>query len=179
MTSNVLAPLHRIELTRTFSNNARFYVPERLTRQLQTIATEDRLAVIIDVDALDRSTLAKGDRVMTLALDRLSHVSVQVVLVSKVAMDRAVALQGGISRSCCLATDRAVAELRAQMPDLRLIAVSDDLELLAMLGPEDRGIALTGSNPASNIVATGEILVRAVLWWLVDLRAKAGMAAPP
>jgi len=179
MPTTELAPVQRIESTRTFSNNARFYTPEDLTKQLQAIATTDNLAVIVDVDALDRSTFARGDRVMTLALDALSHVRVQVILVSKVAMDRAVALHRGIPRSCCLETDLAVAEIRRQTPGVRLIAVSDDLELFAMLGPEDRGIALTCSNTTSNVVKTGEISVRAVLWWLVDVRAKAGMAARP
>jgi hypothetical protein len=176
MASNDLAPLQRIESTRTFSNNARFYAPEHLTRRLQTIAVADRLAVMIDVDALDRSTFAKSDRVMTLALDALSHVKVQVVLVSRTAMDRAAALQRCVPRSWCVETDRAVPEIREQMPGCRVIAVSDDVDLLATLAPEDRGIALTCSSESSNVVMTGEISVRAVLWWLVDLRAKAGMA---
>ena len=132
----------RIESMRAFSNNARFYAPEHLTRQLRSIATADSLALIVDVDALDRSTFARGDRVMTLALDALSHVRVQIVFVSRGATDRAVALQRSVPRSWCFETERAVSEIREQMPGLRLITVSDDLELLTTLGSDDRGIAL-------------------------------------
>src|SRR6185503_6876417 len=89
----------RIESTRAFSNNARFYAPEHVTRQLRSIATSDRLALIVDVDALDRSTFARGDRVMTLALEALTHVRVQIVFVSKGAIDRAAALQRSVPRS--------------------------------------------------------------------------------
>jgi hypothetical protein len=162
MATDELAPARRIEST--FSNNARFYAPQHLTRQLQSLATSDRLALIIDVDALDRSTFARGDRVMTLALDALARVSVQVVLASR--SDRAVVLQRSVPSAWCLPTTRVVAETREQLRGARLLAVSDDLELLATLGSDDRGIALT----------TGELSVRAVLWWLVDLRAKHGMA---
>jgi len=176
MAANELAPQQRIG---AFSNNARFYAPAHLTRQLQSIATTEPLAVIIDVDALDRSTFARGDRVMTLALDALSHVSVHVVLVSRCAMERAVMLQRSVPRSWCFETERAVHEIRERISGVQLIAVSDDLQLLAALGADDRGIALACANHASNVVTTGEITVRAVLWWLVDRRAKAGMAARP
>lgn len=160
-------------LVDTISNNARLCAPEHVTRQLHAIATSTSLAVIIDVDALTGSPFARGDRLTRLALDALSHVGVQVVVVASIAMDRAVALQRGLPEPGCLATTRAAVQTRDRNPSLRIIAISNDSELLASLGPEDRGFTVACSTNPSHGVLPGEVSMRAVLWWLVSLRGTA------
>lgn len=147
--------------TTTFANNARFYAPAHLTRQLDTIAAADQLVVMIDIDALDRSNFARGDRVMLLALDELSRRGVQVVLASRAA-DRAAAVQRGVPSSWCVDVARGLHQIRERLRGAHAIAISDDHDVLAMLGPDDRGVALTQPT---------EVAVRAVLWWLVGARA--------
>ena len=53
--------------------NAYRYVPSALIELLQEIATQPELCVVVDVDALGRSALARIDRVMLLALDASSR----------------------------------------------------------------------------------------------------------
>lgn len=170
-------PLTQFSLPSPFAQasreNARLCAAEQLTQQLHSIATTADLAVIIDVDALSRSPHARGDRLTRLALDALSHVGVQVVVVANDDLDRAVALQRGIPRASCFATTRAAARLRAQSPGVRMIAISNDVELLATLGPEDRGFTVACTTDTSHGVMAGEVSMRAVLWWLVSLRGTA------
>ena len=156
-------------LESTFVNNARFYAPEHLTRQLQALVSVEDLAMIVDIDALDRSTFARRDRVMMLALDALSHARVEIILASR-GVDRADTLRRGIPRARCVQTDRALLEIRERAPETRVIAVTDDRQLLEALGPNDRGMTFTRAS-AANVVVVGEISVRAVLWWLVGERA--------
>jgi hypothetical protein len=163
----------------TVSNNPRLCAPEHLTRLLASIAMADRLAVIIDVDALGRSALENGDRGLTLALDALSYVGVQVVVAARVAMDRAVALQRGIPRAGVLDTAGAVPLMREREPSLRRIVISNDPELLATLRPGDRGFTLGNVRNTSHGFMSGESALRLVLWWLVSVRARASMARRP
>lgn len=172
-----LAPLGEDVLSA--SKNPRLFAPEDLTRPLESIATADRLALVLDVDALGQSSLTTGDRALALALDALAQVGVQVVVVAKVAMDRAVALQRGVSRSSVLDAARAVPRLRDRDPRVRLIVVGNDPELLAPVGPEDIAVRLTALPTASLGVISGESSLRLVLWWLVARRATAGVAGCP
>lgn len=177
MDANDPALAEPVEHSLTFSDNPRLYPPEHLTRPIASVAAADRLVVIIDVDALGRSSPAESDRLLTRALSALSHVSVQVVVVGRDAIDRAIALQRGIPRSSFLETGRAAAQLRRhEQASLRVIVISNDRELLATLGPEDRGLTLTGLPNTSHGVMSGESSMRLVLWWLVSLRATAHVA---
>jgi hypothetical protein len=162
------------------SSNPRLCAPEHLTRPLASIATAECLAVLLDVDALGPCSPRTGDRLLTLALDALAQVGVQVVVVARLAMDRAVALQRSIPRSSFLDTRRAVSQLaRERTPSLRRIVISSDPELLATLGPEDRGFTLTPLPDTSHGVMSGESSMRLVLWWLVSARAAANKARRP
>lgn len=176
MGTNNPALVQPVEHSLTASNNPRLCAPEHLTRPLESIAMADRLALIIDVDALGRSSIETGDRSLARVLNALSHVSVQVVVVAKVAMERAVALQRGISRSSFLDTERAVPQVRERKASLRLIVISNDPELLAPVGPEDRGFTLTNLPSTTHAVLSGESSLRLVLWWLVSRRATPSMA---
>jgi hypothetical protein len=155
--------------------NARLCAPAHLTQPLEGIATAAALAVIIDVDALTLPMLPNGDRALALAFGALSHVGAQVVVVAKTATDRRGALQRSIPRSCWRETESAVPRLREQTPDVRIIAITNDAHLLAALGPEDRGLTLAGAADTSQGILPGEVSMRAVLWWIVSLRAAAGL----
>lgn len=171
----------RFEATRAFRSNARFYAPACLIELLEGSARADELVLIVDIDTLERSTLARGDRVMRLALDALSQVKVQVVLVACSDATKAALLHHGIPGSWCIEREHAMRSIREQLPNVRVIAISDDLELLGSLEIDDRGIALNrGNEPlVSNVVTTDDISIRAVLWWLVDVRSKVSLAVRP
>jgi hypothetical protein len=164
MGTNDSALAQRVEHSPSTSDNPRVYAPEHLTRPLESIATAQGLAVFLDVDALGRGSPRTHDRFLTLALDALAHLGVQVVVVARVATDRAVALQ------------RALPPRRPHDPSFRKIVISNDPELLATLGPEDRGFTVMPSPVPSHGVMSGESSLRLVLWWLVASRAAAGMA---
>ena len=165
---------HPIHQAHPFRANARFYAPAQVIALLREIARVPALALVVDVDALERSAAAKVDRVMTLALDALSHADVQIVLLSRHDRARAGWLHRGIPRSwSCTNDGAALANLRERLPDVRVIAISDDPELLRALVDRDRGIALGGEElAAANIAATDDASLRAALWWLVDVRSR-------
>jgi hypothetical protein len=177
-TAELLQSLRQLAATRTFRTKARFYAPAYLTELLESVACADELALLVDVDALERSTLARSDRVMVLALEALSQVRVQIVIVACAENAKAPLLHRAVPGSWCIDRERAVGHVRERSPDARVIAISDDLELLGSIGVGDRGLALARGNGAqvSNVAMTGEVSVRAALWWLVDVRARAGAA---
>jgi hypothetical protein len=53
------------------------------------------------------------------------------------------------------------------MPGAPLVVISDEPRLLACLGDDDRGVQLSADEAAG---------VRAMLWWLVDARARSAPA---
>lgn len=174
--------VERFAPTRVFRSNARFYAPAHVVELLGDIASVEHLALVVDVDALEGSAFAKVERVMVLALDALTYAKVQVVLVSRHQPDRAAILHRGIPRSWCLDDVAALAQVRARIPDVRLIVISDNRGLLESLGDRDRGIALGTDDvfARANIATTGDISIRAALWWLVDARSRAsGKVAQP
>lgn len=136
----------------------------------QGIAGARDLTLVLDVDALERSALAKIDRVMLLALDALSCAGVRVVLAARDERERAVRLQRRL-RGSTYVDPRALSFAGLPAP---LLVVSDDPALLAMLEPDDRGIALGRPELASRQIApAGDTSVRATLWWLLDERTRA------
>jgi hypothetical protein len=164
----------RFESTRTFRNNARFYAPVHLTKQLGFVACAPTLALVVDVDALQRSALAT-ERVMLLALEALSYVNVQVVVVSRDHQERAQLLHHAVARSWCLERADALACVRDRIPGVRMVVITDEPRLLAELSDDDRGIRMSCDEDAvsTNVLVAGDIEVRAALWWLVDARTKA------
>ncbi len=160
-------------------SNARLYIPDHVTALLADAVEAPRIATIIDIDALERSKLARIDRVMRLALDALSHLDVQIVLFDRHAPERAARVHRDVPAAWCSAASApggCVAETRARHPGSPLIAISDDPELFAAREDRERGIALGPAGPRTRgSVAPGDINIRAALWWMVDLRYKAGL----
>jgi hypothetical protein len=152
--------------------NPRYYAPEPVLDVLRGIVGAPELALIVDVDTLERSALAKVDRVMSLALTALARTGVHVILVARDEQDRAAMLRRVIAGSVWMPKHTAlVTELRLYLPGARLIAISDDSHLLGGLSDGDRGIALGHPELASASVAVaGDTAVRATLWWLAEER---------
>ena len=160
-------PASAVDGFESFRANARFYAPSQVTRQLRALACVPSLALVLDVDALERSVLARVDRVMALALAALSNTNVQIVVIAREHRERARQLHLAVAGSWCLAHHDVVAHVRGQMPGAPLVVISDEPRLLASLGDEDRGIELSSDEDAG---------VRAMLWWLVDARARSAPA---
>lgn len=180
--------------TERFQTNARFYVSEDVRLLLRDVATAPELAVLIHVDALERSAFARIDRVMKLALRALARANVQVVLVSHDDSERGALLhrelptawwidlrQGWRDRGddgglASIDLAEAPACVRDRMAGVQLIGISDEPALLDALAEHDRGIAIgdASRDAAGNVAASLEVSVRAALWWLVDTRARLG-----
>ena len=166
----------------TFRTNARIYASDAVIDLLTGVAVERRVAVVVDVDALEHGGTTRIDRVTRMALDALCHANVDVVLLVRHQRERAALLRAELARSwCCERGDPAwtLARLRERLPGVPLIAISDDLDLLERLSGRDRGIAIgpIGSATRGNIAPSGHHNVRAALWWIVDVRWKAGLVA--
>jgi len=141
---------------------ARRYASDAIVALLHRIATSPQLGLVIDLDALERSVLARFDRVMLRALESLAIAGVQVVLIAKDQRDRASRLARTI-RSATIHSSSLV-ELRAGAPGVSWIVISDDGALLAETSEDDRALVLGRPEAAS---------VRATLWWLLDERTRA------
>jgi hypothetical protein len=165
-----------------FRSNARIYASNAVIDLLVGVATEHQVAVVVDVDALEHGGATRIDRVTLMALDALCHANVHLVLLVRHQRERAASIRAELTRSwCCERGDPkgTLARLRERLPSVPLIAISDDLDLLESLSGRDRGIAIgPGSSAArGNIAACGHFNVRAALWWIVDVRWKAGLVA--
>jgi hypothetical protein len=172
----------RLAASPEFRTNARIYASDAMIDLLTGVATEHRVAVVVDIDGFERGGATRIDRVMRMALDALCHVSVDVVLLVRDQRERAAALRAELARSwCCERGDPTwtLARLHERLPGVPLITISDDLDLLEHLSGRDRGIAIGPSCSAArgNIAPSGHLNVRAALWWIVDARWKAGLVA--
>ncbi|HEX5059067.1 MAG TPA: hypothetical protein VFV99_06890 [Kofleriaceae bacterium] len=168
----------RLVQARAF-RNARCYAPDAVTTLLRGAMSAPDVALIVDVDTLERSALAKIDQVMLLALDALAHAGVHVVLVARYERDRAAMLQARIRGAWCFdpSDGSVIHRLRQWRASAHTIVVTDDLALLAELGSADHGLALGRPELVrENIAALGDTSVRATLWWLLEQR-RHGVAA--
>jgi hypothetical protein len=152
--------------------NARCYAPESVIAVLRDVITAPDLELVIDVDTLERSALARIDRMMLLALDSLSRSGVHIVLFARYERRRADLLQEAIRGASCMGPN---AEGRVRLPRTGpILLVSDDPALLAQVGDDDRGIALGRPELVrANIAAVGDTSVRATLWWMLEARTTA------
>ena len=161
----------RLLTTRAF-RHAHCYASATVMELLRDVVGTPALGLVVDIDALERSTLARVDRVMLLALGLLAQTGVQVVLVARHARARAVLIQRAIGTALLRDPVDAIAYIRARRPDAPVVAISDDPDLLGALCNGDRGIALGRPELADvHIASTGDNNVRAMFWWLVHERA--------
>jgi hypothetical protein len=164
------------ELARLF-RVPRCYAPDHVVAVLRTVVEADDVALLIDVDALERSALARIDRVMQLAFAALSHAKVKVFFAARSERERAITLQRAIPdsrfvvRSAPLAIPVARDMLAASVP---LIVISNDPAAFELLGERDRGLALGRPELSRiNVTSLADTSVRASLWWLYEARARA------
>jgi len=141
---------------------------------VRDVVAADELVLVIDVDTLERSALARIDRVMLLALDSLGHAGVDVVLLSRDESGRADLLRQGITSAASVTGGAtAIASVREARPRARLVILTDDPMVLLKLADRDRGIALGRPELVNARIATiGDASVRATLWWMLDERLK-------
>jgi hypothetical protein len=157
-----------------FTRLARCYAPDRVTAVLVDVATAPQLALVVDVDTLERSALAKVDRVMILALDALAQTGVRVILTASTELERATLLQRCIAAATVMGDDLALPQLRKAYPDLRMIVLSESPAWLERVGPRDCGIALGRPELVrANVASAGDTEIRATLWWLLAHRERA------
>jgi hypothetical protein len=155
--------------------------PESLTGVLMDVAVDPALVVLIDVPALERSSLAKFDSAMVAVVEALCRVKVQLALLTPHDRELLERIHRELPLARCFASgeDRDVlARVRERAARGPVLAISDDPDLLTGLAARDRGLALGGSDsPAmGNILRMGDLNVRATLWWLVYVRTDAGLA---
>jgi hypothetical protein len=164
------------ELARIF-RAPRCYAPDHVVAVLASVVGTPRLALLVDIDSLERSALARVDRVMQLALTALARVGVGVFLAARYERERARALQLAIPhcRNVVRSAPLALPIVRAIAGhDVPLIALSNDPSLFDQLTERDRGLALGRPELArGNVTALADTSVRASLWWLHEERARA------
>jgi hypothetical protein len=165
-----------------FRTNARIYASQVTQALLADVVAEPRVAVLVDVDALERTRHARIDRVMLLALDALGHLDAQIILLARRDRERAEHIHRELPRSWHLVDTESrhvLAQCRERSAGVPLVAITDDRDLLGDLLACDRGIALGNHDGGigANIATTGDVHVRAMLWWIVDERWKARTAA--
>jgi hypothetical protein len=155
---------------------------EPLTRLLADVALDPDLIALIDVPALERSSLAKFDSATVSAVEALCRVSVQVALLAPrdpVVLER---IHRALPLAWCFDDAErpdALVRVRERAPGRPLLAISDDPALLTGLFIRDRGVALGchDTRTLGNVVRTGDLNLRAALWWLVYVRTDAGLGA--
>jgi hypothetical protein len=163
----------RLVRARAF-RNAHCYAPESVMTVLGGFVALRDLVLIVDVDTLARSALARIDRVMMLALDALAHASVHVVLAARYENERAELVRQGIRGARAINLDDSTLTRLREIGLVRVIVLSDDRQLLAQLTHGERGIALGRPELASPTIASiGDVSVRATLWWMLAERMRA------
>lgn len=165
-----------LELSRLF-RRARCYAPDHVTAMLSGLLDARNLALLVDVDALERTTFARVDRVLQLVCTALARLDVSMYLAGPRERERALALQRAlprctyIVRSAAMAIPFVRATLASHTP---LIALSDSVTLFDLLTERDRGLAIGRPELArGNVTAVADTSVRATLWWLYEARARA------
>lgn len=182
-TLDLATDLATLPVPAPLGGHARLHGSETVIQLLADVACAPALALVVDLEALERSPQAGLQRLVQLVLDALSQVRVQVVLAASGLADdceRCGPLHHALPGSWCVDRRTALAEVRERIAGAQLIAISDDLAWLGALTSRDCGIALavrpsTITTPAGPIAAVGDVSMRAALWWLVDVRARAGM----
>jgi hypothetical protein len=155
--------------------------PEPLTRVLVDVALARDLVALIDVPALERTSLARLDSAMIAAVEALCRAKVQVVLIAPHERELLERIHRELPLAWCLDPADAhstLAHVRERVSWSPVLAISDDPALLAGLSARDRGLDL-GCNAAGgmgNVVRMCDLNVRATLWWLVYMRTDAGLA---
>ena len=165
-----------LRVPEVFHMNARVYTSATAMALLRDVAREPGLALVVDVDALERSRLARIDQVMRLALGALQDAGTAIVLLAWDAGDRADQLHRAIPGSIRLAhtvPNATLEHVRGALPTSPLVCLSDSRPLLDDLSDRDRGLALGSTLPGrGNVIHTSDLAVRATLWWLVDRRCR-------
>lgn len=152
------------------------FTPPVLRTLLHAVVQHPSLAIVVDVDTLERSALAKIDRVILLALDALARAGVLVVLAARRERNQAELLQHSLpgARVVDGGDDALIARIREERPGTACVVITDDPDLLGSLGAEDRGIALGRPELVRrNVASTGDTAVRATLWWILEERTEA------
>ncbi len=155
---------------------ARYYAPDPIPTMLTEVASAALLGLVLDVDALEHSALARVDRVMLLALGELTRSGVRLVLAARHEQDRARSIQRSLPVAPLLVevSGKALVTARAHMPGARLLVLSDNPSLLEGLAGADRALALGRPELESpSVFPLGDKSVRAALWFLSHARAKA------
>jgi hypothetical protein len=153
-----------LHISDMFRINARVYTSAAVRELIAEAADDPALAVCVDVDALERSRLARVDRVMRLALAALLDAGITVALVARDARPRAEQLHAALPGSI---------DLEALAPGTPCLWLTDDRSRLARLARTDCAIALGDRLHARpNIAPSNDLGVRAALWWLVDCRTR-------
>ena len=155
---------------------ARYYAPDPIPTMLTELASAPLLGLVIDVDALEHSALARVDRVMLLAFGELGRSGIRLVLAARHETARARSIQRSLTIVPLLA-DAAATTLvttRAHLPGARLLVMSDSPTMLAGLTGADRALVLGRPELSSpTVFPIGDSSVRAALWFLSHARAKA------
>lgn len=170
------AEFSQVELARIF-RAPRCYAPDHVTAVLTSILDAPHIALLLDVDALERSALARVDRVMQIALAALSRVDVAIYLAARHERERALVLQRSIPRCTYVVRSAALAlpvVRSTRAAETPLVAISDDPAVFGLITQRDRGLALGRPELArANVTSIADTSVRATLWWLHEERARA------
>jgi len=164
--------------TRVLRSNARFYAPANVRQLLEKIVHSPDLALVIDVDALERTTRARIERVMVMGLEALARLGVKILIFARTERERASLLQRVVPGSEVVDAG-SYEHVRASSPGA-MIGVTDDMALLRTLRETDRGIVLSCDSDviAPNVTRADDASLRAALWWLVDARSESGASRP-
>lgn len=165
---SVQVALDRLLRTRA-SRTVRCYAPPTVVDVLGAVSSAAQLVLALDVDALERSALARVDRVMLLALDALAETGATVALVARQELTRAAAIARHLRGTLCIDPDA----LSDAFPRVPIVAISDEPAVFAGLRAVDRGLALGRPELASpQVCSIADTSVRATLWWLADERRR-------
>ena len=161
-----------MRLPSTCRSKARVYAPDDVRRLLGDVTASPDLAVCIDVDALERTQLARVDGVTILALEAL-QAHFPVALLAWDAAERAMTMKSalpGLVRCTHVVPRRSLAPVRAALPDRRLAVLTDAPDLVSDLGKRDCALVLGALQHLvqRNVAKIRELEVRATLWWLAE-----------
>lgn len=154
---------------------ARSYASDTVASMLRAIAASPTPGVILDIDALERSALARIDRIMVLALTELAQTDTRIILAARRARPRAMEV-GHLLQPAPLLLDASascLADAHAATPGCRFVVISDNPDLLTMITTDDRALALGRPELAGPLTAViGDSSVRASLWFLAHERLR-------